>query len=113
MFFWLRYGLDLGYSHSMYLRGPYSSRLTDDYYELARSNVVNTFNGGFPTGFDQQGFFDLVNNKDAEWLESAAMLLSLKESFSDKTCLLERTKKYERPYFGRKDRSNLKRTGKT
>jgi uncharacterized protein YwgA len=97
-----RYGLDLGYNHSMYLRGPYSSRLTDDYYELAKSNVVNTFNGSFPTGFDERGFFNLVNNKDLEWLEAAATLLSLRESFNDKTCLLERTKNMKDHISGEK-----------
>lgn len=103
-----RYGLHLGYNHSMYLRGPYSSSLTDDYYDLARSNAVDALNGSFPPSFNQLGFFNLVNNKDVEWLEAAATLLSLRESFSDKTCLLERTKNMKDHISGEKIESALR-----
>ena len=59
----------------MYLHGPYSSRLTTSYYNIARGNIdLNSIEGNLEK-FRENEFFNYVGNKDKEWLEVASTLL--------------------------------------
>jgi uncharacterized protein YwgA len=70
-------GFDLGYEYNLYLRGPYSPALAEDYYRLKEGSkwaklpipVVN---------FDK--FAKLVRGKDHRWLEIASTILFIWES---------------------------------
>ena len=86
------FGLDIGYQYSMYLHGPYSPKLAEDYYSLGDNReLYGSLPDTLPHEFDHRRFMDLVNGKDSAWLEVAATILSLRKSFNDRTCLLERT----------------------
>ncbi|MDF2737053.1 MAG: hypothetical protein K0S93_909 [Nitrososphaeraceae archaeon] len=86
------FGLDLGYDFDMYLHGPYSSRLTSSYYNVARNTTnLNSITGNLDNTFREREFFDYIGNKDKEWLEVASTLLELSNHYSDKECLIEKT----------------------
>ncbi|MEM2148974.1 MAG: hypothetical protein QXO46_03780 [Nitrososphaerota archaeon] len=75
------FGLDLGYDYSLYIYGPYSRDLADDYYELTCLETLPKT--GLPSGFDAEGFIELVRGRDARWLEVAASILTVSESYPD------------------------------
>lgn len=91
------FGLNMGYSFGMYLHGPYSSTLANDYYELAESEAIADMYGeSIPrdldlNGLDQSSFFHFVNKRVPEWLEAATTLLSLSQHIINKGRLIERT----------------------
>ena len=71
-------GLNLGYSHSIYLRGPYSSALADDYYKLA--DHYSSYRGDYTKALeslDTEKFLEVIEEKDAKWLEIASTILSV------------------------------------
>jgi uncharacterized protein YwgA len=80
------YGLDLHYVYDMYLHGPYSRQLASDYYSIAHNH--EKYNDKINTHIREQ-FFELVKDKDIEWLdiewldiewlEAASTLISLHE----------------------------------
>lgn len=82
------FGLDMDYRYSMYLRGPYSRALAEDYYTLGNNGFESH---ALPDDFGHDMFMDFVGGKNSEWLEIAATMLALNKSFKDKNCLLERT----------------------
>jgi uncharacterized protein YwgA len=71
-----RYGIDLGYYYNLYIRGPYSPELANDYYSIKegmpRKNVD-----------PPKDFFRLVKGKSERWLELAATLVMIKERYPD------------------------------
>ncbi len=69
------YGLDLGYEYNMYIYGPYSTELSNDYYSII--NNIKDYNKEVNEGFDSMNFLGVVKDKDAEWLEVAVTLLDL------------------------------------
>lgn len=87
------FGWDLGYNHSLYLHGPYSSTLADDYYAIAKSNRLSKVDNNTVKEKTKTfaNYLRFINKKDTEWLESAATLLSLSNYFKDRPCLLDRT----------------------
>jgi len=62
------------YSFSLYLHGPYSPSLADDYYHL--DNVTPA---PLPEGFRREDFLALVKGRDEKWLEAAATILAVYE----------------------------------
>jgi len=80
-----KFGLDLGYKFSMYIRGPYSPDLAQDYYNLPERGA------DIPDSFDRKGFLELVKGKDGAWLEAAATILMIYEDTSDLSWAIERT----------------------
>lgn len=63
------FGFEHGYRYGMYLRGPYSPPLAEDYY----SNLNGiTSDSNALSGFNAKAFADLVGGKDTQWLEYAA-----------------------------------------
>lgn len=61
------FGLSHSYDYNLYNYGPYSPKLADDYYNLP----TNTDGSRIPS-FETTEFIDLVEDKDAKWLEIAA-----------------------------------------
>ena len=78
-----KFGLNLGYDFSMYIRGPYSPDLADDYYSLPSETEP------LPE-FDKEGFLNLVKDKDSDWLEASATILMIYEDY-DLNWAIERT----------------------
>ncbi|MBC7112712.1 MAG: hypothetical protein H5T34_01600 [Candidatus Methanomethyliales bacterium] len=77
------FGLDMGYSFSLYIHGPYSPDLARDYYSLAAAppaeGPVN-----LPGAFRREEFLSFVSapGRDEEWLEAAATAADLAEVWS-------------------------------
>jgi uncharacterized protein YwgA len=71
-------GLNLGYSHSIYLRGPYSSALAYDYYKLADyySSYMRDYTKALES-LDIEKFLEVIEGKDAKWLEIASTIISV------------------------------------
>jgi uncharacterized protein YwgA len=84
------FDLDMEYHYNVYIHGPYSSELADDYYELAKEHNSRIYPKALPDSFDTKGFYEFVADKNLEWLEVASTLLSLNKSFTDKSSLLDR-----------------------
>lgn len=79
------FGFNHGYSHSIYLRGPYSPALADDYYKLADS--YSLYGGDYTKGlrgFNTEKFLNVIEGKDAKWLEIAATILSVYDGYRKK-----------------------------
>lgn len=70
-----KFGLDLSYSYNLYIHGPYSPTLADDYYKLGEE--LNENSVVLP-----DGFFNLVRGKSEKWLEYAATLIMIDEKNS-------------------------------
>ena len=66
------FGLDLGYVYSIHLHGPYSRRLTSDYYKL---DVMNTAASAAPPTLRHKEFMSVLETKSADWLEIAATII--------------------------------------
>jgi len=77
------YGLDLGYEYNMYIYGPYSTELSNDYYSII--NNIKDYNKEVNEGFDSMNFLGVVKDKDAEWLEVAVTLLDLHVEYGRET----------------------------
>ena len=75
------FGFRHGYKYSMYIRGPYSVELADDYYELSRRSIP----AEKEIDFDKGNFIDFVKNKDGTWLEIAATALSIRDRYKHAT----------------------------
>ena len=78
-------GHNLGYSYSIYLRGPYSPALADDYYKLA--DAYSLYGGDYTKelgGLNTEKFLKVIEGKDGKWLEIAATVLSVYESYQIK-----------------------------
>jgi len=79
------FGFNHGYSHSIYLRGPYSPALADDYYKLA--DHYSPYRGDYKKeleGFNTEKFLKVIKGKDAKWLEIAATILSVYDRYRKK-----------------------------
>jgi len=72
-----RYGFDLNYAFSLYIHGPYSPALANDYYEL---NIEKVFPA--PVTLNKN-FVSLVKGKSEKWLELAATIVLVKERYAN------------------------------
>jgi len=76
------FGFNHGYSYSIYLRGPYSPALADDYYKLA--DFYSSYDEDYTKelgGLNTEKFLKVIEGKDAKWLEIATTILSVYESY--------------------------------
>jgi len=76
------FGFNLGYSYSIYLRGPYSPALADDYYKLA--DFYSSYDEDYTKelgGLNTEKFLKVIEGKEGKWLEIAATILSVYESY--------------------------------
>jgi uncharacterized protein YwgA len=65
------FGFNSPYDYSLYIRGPYSSSLADDYYE------IKSFDEESPINLDKR-FVRLVKGKSDGWLELAATIIMIR-----------------------------------
>ena len=86
-----RLGLDLPFKHEIYLFGPYSTSMTDKYYELAenRKRLYDPIKPMSKTSFNSKDFLRLVQDKNLDWLEMAATLINKNKSITQRDDLLE------------------------
>jgi len=84
------YGLDLGYKYNMYMYGPYSADLSNEYYSviddiIAKKDYYYHNNNKEEVeeleGFDAKKFLVDIKNKDANWLELATTAINLSRVF--------------------------------
>ena len=86
------FGLDVPYKHGMYLYGPYSGTLTEEYYGLAQNpGQYRDAGPELPQQFRSGQFLDFVRNRNNDWLEIAATLLSKRERIPERDVLLQNT----------------------
>ena len=87
-----RFGLDLPYRHSLYMYGPYSRSLTNEYYALARdAKQYAVATPDLPESFRKDSFLDLVRDRNDGWLEIAATLISKNKRIPQRDVLVENT----------------------
>jgi len=70
------FGFNHSYIYNLYIKGPYSSELAEEYYDMS----LNEFNSN-SLDMDIDSFSLLVKGKDIKWLESAATMLSLYSTY--------------------------------
>jgi hypothetical protein len=79
VFFAKSFGWNNDYHYSVYVKGPYSSELADQYYHMARtSETIRSI--PLPT-FNNERFTTFLSGKDDQWLEAAATVLSMVQSY--------------------------------
>jgi len=78
------FGFNHNYHYNLYIRGPYSSDLADDYYNVSNEGIFQNDSLNI-----ENGFFDLIEGKTIEWLESATTMLSLFEDYTNKYSRLD------------------------
>lgn len=71
------FGFKHDYNYNMYIKGPYSVELADDYYELSRRNILPERE----IEFNKEKFVYFVRDRDSRWLEVAATVLSLMKKY--------------------------------
>ena len=82
------FGLELGYSFTIYRFGPYSTMLADHYYDYLETNVIiGDGNIDLPEHFNQGRFINMFSGKNGRWLELATTLIDSQKHVSgyDKT----------------------------
>jgi len=67
------FGFNHDYSYNLYIRGPYSSDLANDYYDISNNEI----NSNSSLEMNINSFSSLIKDKNIKWLESAATMLSL------------------------------------
>ena len=86
-------GFKHGYDFSLYLRGPYSPDLANDYYKLGEEWSFWKHRKDLPViRFDEENFVKLIRGKNSIWLETAATILSIWEKYHEKETVIELTK---------------------
>lgn len=73
-----KFGVKLPYKYSLYIRGPYSSSLADDYYKIENFQEYEPL-------IINEDFFNLVRNKTEKWLEYAATLIMIRDRYAQIT----------------------------
>lgn len=68
------FGLDFGYHYSLYIHGPYSPNLANDYYYLSLNGYND--NGQLPRTFKIESFKSAVQGRSIKWLEIVSTALS-------------------------------------
>ena len=88
-----RFGLELPYEHGMYLYGPYSKSLTEEYFSLAENpKKYEAARPELPEKFRSADFLEFVGGRDNGWLEIATTLLSKREWIAERDGLVKNTK---------------------
>ncbi len=69
----------INYEFNLYLRGPYSPNLADDYYRLSRDDFDENIVRFFLNNSAFKKLANLTHGKDGTWLEIATTLIELKK----------------------------------
>jgi uncharacterized protein YwgA len=84
-------GFKTDYAYSLYIHGPYSTKLADDYY------LIENFEGKRPIRLDKE-FVKLIKNKSEKWLELASTIVMIRARYDeisdDKLIALVKTAKH-------------------
>jgi len=96
------FGLDLGYSFSLYIHGPYSPDLAGDYYRLN----CDIKEARLPE-FRKEEFLRFIKGRDDKWLEIASTLLLIGEEVKNPEELIEMTLEVKPSFDERKVRGVL------
>ncbi len=83
------FGLDLPFKHEIYLYGPYSTSLTEKFYELAENPELYDATEQLQTSFQSQDFLGLVQGKDLDWLETATTMMARNKDIKERDALVE------------------------
>jgi uncharacterized protein YwgA len=70
------FGIRMPYNYSLYIHGPYSPSLADDYY------AVGNYQNNVPLDINEK-FVKLVKGKSEEWLELAATTIMVRKRYSE------------------------------
>lgn len=76
------FGFDHPYEYGMYIHGPYSPSLANDYYSDTFWKYHRNDSPAL-TDFDAEAFGELVDDKDHGWLEVAATIKFLDDRFAN------------------------------
>lgn len=74
-------GMNFKYNYGVYIKGPYSRTLADNYYTLKSDITLDEEYEPYLRGFKKGKFVKVVEGKDDRWLEIAATLLSVYEDY--------------------------------
>ncbi|MCX6685616.1 MAG: hypothetical protein NTV10_03030 [Methanoregula sp.] len=74
------FGWHNDYSYGIYLRGPYSQDLAAHYYSFKKIDIRSVPTIELTT-FDKKAFLNLIRNKEDLWLEAAATIISMMDSY--------------------------------
>ena len=84
------FGLETPYKHGIYLYGPYSGTMTEEFYALARNpELYRKARPELPRQFSSGQFLGFVRNRSNDWLEMAATLLSKRKRIPQRDVLLQ------------------------
>jgi uncharacterized protein YwgA len=82
-----RFGLNLGYSFSLYIRGPYCTELTKDAFQMKNYESIQPIGFAAPiheTRFKEFLIFFEPHKDDTVWLEVASSILIFYDMYSKK-----------------------------
>ena len=89
-------GFEMPYEYNIYLYGPYSKKLTDDYHDLARNRAeYERADGGLDGSLDTDRFLRVTRGRTNKWLEIAATLIERKPHCADREDLVRRVKNFK------------------
>lgn len=74
-----KFGWKHGYDYTLYIRGPYSRGLADDYYKLNEANIHHLQK--ISDNFEEEKFTDLIKNRNISWLEAGTTILLVHKSY--------------------------------
>jgi len=97
------FGLDLGYNFNLYIHGPYSPELANDYYRIG-DNLEKYEEHSLD--FEKDAFIELIRNKNEEWLEAAATILMVSEDSCKKDIVIKIVQEIK-PRFSKKFLDNI------
>ena len=73
-----RFGLEFRYSHSLYIYGPYSAGLANDYFRIR--DICDTPRGGLEEWGKRGDFLAFASgHKDVKWLEIASTMIFVRD----------------------------------
>ena len=86
-----RLGLDTSYRYGRYIYGPYSPRLTEDYYRLAKNPAAYEAESGrsLPGRFRRDAFLRTVKGRNSKWLEVATTLIHISPQHDNAETMLD------------------------
>ncbi|MGC8696766.1 MAG: hypothetical protein ACP5UD_10235 [Conexivisphaera sp.] len=69
---------DLGYEYNLYVHGPYSPELAEDYYAIDYDDLK----GAKPANIrDEERYISLLSGRDDTWLEIASTVMMIAERY--------------------------------
>lgn len=94
------FNLDLGYEFNQYRYGPYSPRLTNDYFALNMEEVAQDHQ--YTWRFDKDAFLSVLSDKDETWLEVASTLIDIRTYYQTRNSLIDTVARIK-PRYARSD----------